>query len=93
MSLHSYHTCAHTTLASVSTDSAGVIDNNCVLTPVVDMATGSLADQVTYPTKIDPEKRTIETEKRLQELLELVPTPSKIQLNLPIIIVRTTPNQ
>ena len=48
----------------------------------IHMATGSLADQVTYPTKIAPQERTIETEQKLQELLELVPSPSTSSIEL-----------
>eukprot|EP01047_Picozoa_sp_COSAG01_P092887 COSAG01_NODE_24150_length_788_cov_12.641509_2_plen_61_part_01 len=36
------------------------------------MATGSLADQVTYPCRIEPCNRTPAVEARLQELLDLV---------------------
>lgn len=35
-------------------------------------ATGNLADQVTYPVRIDPANRTPEIEAKLQELLDLV---------------------
>ena len=33
---------------------------------------GSLADQITYPNRIEPEDRTEEDEKELMDLLELV---------------------
>lgn len=36
------------------------------------MATGSLADQITYPDHLDPEKRTEEIEAHLTSLLKLV---------------------
>ena len=36
------------------------------------MATGTLADQVTYPSRIEPAERTPAVEARLQELLALV---------------------
>ena len=36
------------------------------------MATGTLADQVTYPSRIEPAERTPAVEARLQELLDLV---------------------
>ena len=38
----------------------------------IHMATGTLADQVTYPTRIERSERTAEIESRLQELLDLV---------------------
>eukprot|EP01048_Picozoa_sp_COSAG05_P004916 COSAG05_NODE_279_length_12322_cov_79.874744_8_plen_112_part_00 len=36
------------------------------------MATGTLADQVTYPIRIGPQDRTPAIEARLQELLDMV---------------------
>lgn len=38
----------------------------------IHMATGTLADQVTYPVHIKPKNRTPEVESKLQELLDLV---------------------
>ena len=38
----------------------------------IHMATGTLADQVTYPSRIEPAERTPAVEARLQELLDLV---------------------
>ena len=38
----------------------------------IHMATGTLADQVTYPSRIEPSDRTPAVEARLQELLDLV---------------------
>jgi hypothetical protein len=42
---------------------------HCLLACVV---AGSLADQVTYPVRIEPADRTEEVEAKLQELLDLV---------------------
>ena len=36
------------------------------------VAAGNLADQVTYPVRIEPADRTLEVEAKLQELLDLV---------------------
>ncbi len=36
------------------------------------VAPGNLADQVTYPVRIEPADRTPEVEAKLQELLDLV---------------------
>ena len=49
-----------------------VCDHALITAHYCTFTTGNLADQVTYPVRIDPADRTPEIEAKLQELLDLV---------------------